>query len=204
MVKGTAVLGAITLLLGIAPLEGAAIEPESGAATTATQGAAAPALDGTTLWVPLMAKMYGALSRGDLVNARRAWSGAEVAAVASLTWEALVEVGNATRRIGDAAGARGVTTPWARRSYLTAFFRAQRQGSLDGMLRSAEGFAVLGDRDLARKCLRGAEQLSRETRDSQALERVRSYERRIAAQLVEGGTPLTVNHHVSGIQEVAP
>ena len=138
------------------------------------------------------------------MNARRAWSSAEVAAVASLTWEALVEVGDATRQIGDAAGARAVTTPWARRSYLTAFVRAQRQGSLDGMLRTAEGFAALGDRDLARQCLRAAEHLSRETRDSQALERVRSYERRITAQLVEGGTRLTVNHHVSGMQDVVP
>lgn len=156
MVRDTAVLGAITLLLGIAPLEGVAIEPQSGAATTVSQGGASSAFDGTTLWVPLIAKLDRALSRGDAVNAQRAWSGAEVAAVASLTWEALVEVGDATRRIGDAAGARALTTPWARRSYLTAFVRAQRQGSLDGMLHAAEGFAALGDRDLARQCLRAA------------------------------------------------
>ena len=204
MLRGTAVLGAITLLLGIPPLEGVAMEPQSSAATTVSREAAPSTFDGTTLWVPLIAKMNRALSRGDVVNAQRAWSTAEVAAVASLTWEALVEVGDATRQIGDAAGARAVTTPWARRSYLTAFARAQRQGSLDGMLRSAEAFAALGDRDLARQCLRGAEQLSRQTRDSQALERVRSYERRIAAQFVHGGTPLTLNPHVSGIQGVVP
>ncbi len=196
MVRDTAVLGAITLLLGIAPLEGVAIEPQSGAATTVSQGGASSAFDGTTLWVPLIAKLDRALSRGDAVNAQRAWSGAEVAAVASLTWEALVEVGDATRRIGDAAGARALTTPWARRSYLTAFVRAQRQGSLDGMLHTAEGFAALGDGDLARQCLRAAEQLAKQARDPQALERVRSYERRSTAQLVEGGH-LTVNKYVS-------
>jgi len=196
MVRGTAVLGAITLLLGIAPVEGVATEPQSSAATTVSQGAASSAFDGTALWAPLIAKMDGALSRGDIVNARRAWGSAEVAAVASLTWEALVEVGDETRRIGDAAGARAVTMPWARRSYLTAFVRAQRQGSLDGMLRTAEGFAALGDRDLARQCLRAAERFSKQARDPQALERVRSYERRSTAQLVEG-RPLTVNKYVS-------
>jgi hypothetical protein len=45
----------------------------------------------------------------------------------------------------------------ARKSYLTALFRARAAASLDGVLRVADGFTALGDESVVRECLRVAD-----------------------------------------------
>jgi 16S rRNA (cytosine967-C5)-methyltransferase len=76
----------------------------------------------------------------------------------------------------QAAGGKG------RRIYLAALFRARQQESLDGVLRTAEAFAGLGDRELVDRCLRIAESLAARVPDAQARERVREVAERLTNQ----------------------
>jgi hypothetical protein len=79
------------------------------------------------------------------------------AAVGSRTWEGMVKVGDAYRRVREAPEARGrgrakhIWRPW---------FRARQQGSLPGVFRAAEGFAALGDREPVSMCIRVARELA--------------------------------------------
>ena len=85
------------------------------------------------------------------------------------------EVGEAYLRIGELANERQAAPPTARRLYLTAFFRARQQGSLDGVLRTAEVFAALGDREVLIQCLRVADQVAERAHDPQARARVEAF-----------------------------
>jgi hypothetical protein len=120
-------------------------------------------------------------------RAVRSWHDAYVAVQPVRSWEGFIEVGDAYRRIGDVARTRATSAPKARELYLTAFFRARRAGSLDGMLRAAESFAALGDRDVAEQCLHAAERLAAEApRESDIRVRVAMARRRIADRLNRG------------------
>jgi hypothetical protein len=59
----------------------------------------------------------------------------------------------------------------AREAYLTAFIRARRDRSVDGVLRSAEAFRQLGDQAVVEQCLHIAGQLA--AGDEQAERKVR-------------------------------
>jgi hypothetical protein len=61
-------------------------------------------------------------------------------------WPALLQVGDEARSRGDA--------PAARQAYLGALFRARGERSMIGVLRAAEGFRALGDRDVVEQALR--------------------------------------------------
>ena len=61
-------------------------------------------------------------------------------------------------RAGDEARARG-DAPAARRAYLTALFRARGERSLPGVVRAAEGFEALGDREVVEQALKIAAEL---------------------------------------------
>lgn len=98
-----------------------------------------------------------ALERRDVTAAVRAWHDAYGAALGSRQWQAMVEVGDAFRRIGDVSGSREGAKPNARQAYLHAFMRARGDRSIDGVRRAAQAFADLGDEEVARQCARGAE-----------------------------------------------
>jgi hypothetical protein len=109
----------------------------------------APAPDqtdaGVTDWRPHLARVDQALAGGNVSAALAAWREAHAAALASLRWEAMLEVGDGYLRIGDLVDFRRAFVDATRASYLIALFRARQQRSLDGVLRIAQAFATLGD-----------------------------------------------------------
>jgi hypothetical protein len=94
-----------------------------------------------------------ALGQRDLDQAQRAWESAHIAAVESPSWEGLIATGQASLRIGDASAGRTAAEPAARRAYFAALYRACRANSFEGILRAAEAFDALGDRDIVEECL---------------------------------------------------
>jgi len=94
--------------------------------------------------------MDDALARGDENAAEMARQAAYLAALGSLRWEAMADVGDAFVRFTQSTGVEPTLRPEARRVYLVALYRARRQGVLEGVLRVSETLAALGDREDAR------------------------------------------------------
>src|SRR5262245_56586259 len=109
------------------------------------------------MWRGHIRTVERALGRHDVDQARRAWEKAHVAAVESFSWEGLLASGQASLRIGGAIGARSSAETAARRAYFTALYRACRENSCEGILRTAEAFFDLGDREIVEECLGLAE-----------------------------------------------
>jgi len=130
-------------------------------------------------WTTYLRQVNEALARKNVSAAVRAWHDAYVTALGSRRWEGMVEVGDAYLRIGDLSGFRKESEAKARRIYLGALFQARAQGSLDGVLRVADAFLVLGDREVVYQCLRIAESLADRGRDASARARVRAFEARL-------------------------
>lgn len=105
------------------------------------------------VWARYLENVRAAVAEQDVQGAVRAWHDAYALAEASRSWEGLIELGDAVLRIGDLAGIRKASEPKARRLYLAAFFRARRDRSLDGALRTAEAFAALGDAVIVEQAL---------------------------------------------------
>jgi hypothetical protein len=123
---------------------------ERAAAAMREAGSAAP-------WSGHLQNLDQALGRCDFDGARRAWENAHLAAVESMSWEGLIATGHACLRIGSAQGARSTAEATARRAYFAALYRACRENSFDGILRAAEAFDDLGDREVVEECLGLAE-----------------------------------------------
>jgi hypothetical protein len=123
-----------------------------------------------------------ALARSDLSAAVRARHDAYGAALGSRQrWDGMLAVGDLARRIGAAAGTRQQGIAQARQAYLVAFVRARQQGSLDGVLRTIEAFAELGDVDVVRQGLHVAEALvAARPGDTAAADRVRELASRLS------------------------
>ncbi len=100
-------------------------------------------------WRVHVGAMDRALERADASAAVRAWRDAHSAALDSRRWEAMIEVGDAALRMGEA---REGSKLGARQAYLTALGRARRDGSVDGVRRAAAGFDALGDLEVAARC----------------------------------------------------
>jgi hypothetical protein len=136
----------------------------------------------TPPWVVPLQRINTALASPNVTAAQEAWHEAHRAALGSRQrWDGLIEVGEAYLRIGEVANERQAAQPTARRLYLTAFFRARQQGSLDGVLRTAEAFAALGDREVVIQCLRVADQVAERAHDPQARARVEAFRGRYTA-----------------------
>ena len=103
-------------------------------------------------WRDHLRVMDRALGNHDVDGARRAWESAHLAAVDSLSWEGLLAAGEACLRIGGAIDGRASAEPTARRVFFAALYRACRENSFDGILRTAEAFANLGDREVVEEC----------------------------------------------------
>lgn len=88
-----------------------------------------------------------AIARQDLAVATRAGRQARELGMRSRGWQGPMQAADAELRLG-AAGARDAA-PMARELYLIALFRARAEGSVDGALAAAEGFARLGDHEAA-------------------------------------------------------
>lgn len=125
--------------------------------------------------------MDAALARGDISTAVRARQSAHQRATGSRSWQGMLAVGDATRRLEEATGNRAVALSEARRAYLAALFRARQQGSLEGVLGAAHAFAALGDRDMVEGSLAIAADLAGRRGDAQASDRVRGTAVRLAS-----------------------
>ena len=119
-----------------------------------------------------------AIQRGDLATARAAWHDAYRSLRRTRDWQGMAALGDTALGIAGASGAR---QPWegdARQAYLGALFRARAEASLDGVLRATEGFATLGDRDVAEEGLRIAESVAVRTGTAEARDRVLAHRAR--------------------------
>ncbi len=112
------------------------------------------------LWKAHVVAVDRALAQHDVSAAVGAWHDAYGAALASRGWEGMIAVGDAFLRIGAEARTPSGSRPNARQAYLNALIRAHRDGSPDGMRRTAEAFAALGDHAVATQCLRVANELA--------------------------------------------
>jgi hypothetical protein len=111
----------------------------------------------TSPWSGHLRAVDRALGPCDVDGARRVWEKAHLAAGEGLGWEALIETGRACLRLGGATGGPPAAEPAARRAYFAALYRACRENSFEGILRAAEAFADLGDREVVEECLGLAE-----------------------------------------------
>jgi len=132
-------------------------------------------------WQAQLLKVEEALARGDLATAERQWREAYAAALKSQHWQGMVATGDTYRVLGAQAGFRAASVAKARQAYLTALFRARSEGSVEGVLRTAERFAELGDRGVVERCIRVAQRVTEQSRDPQAGEYVRAFTERWAA-----------------------
>jgi len=137
-------------------------------------------------WKATLARIDDGLHAGNPGVAVAAWREAYREAVKSGRWDAMADVGDAALRIGEVREFRETPQAAARKSYLTALFRARTAGSLDGVLRIADGFTALGDDAVVRECLRIGDSLVRG--DADGRRRLVSYSRRFVPADAEAAT----------------
>lgn len=144
-------------------------------------------------WTIHIRKAEEALAKKNARAAEQSWHEAYRAALSSRRWEGMVAVGDASRRIGEVAGTREASLARARQVYLTALDRARQQRSVEGVLRAAEAFDALGDREVVNVCMRIAESLAAQSGDANTIERVRAFRERSAARSLNTRSPRLVS-----------
>lgn len=143
-------------------------------------------------WSGAIRQVDEALAQQKVREAERAWLDAFVAALKSGRWEGMVEVGDGYVRLGQLSEIpRASVEAKAHRIYQAALFRARQQESIDGVLRTAEAFAALGDREGVEQAARIAETLAAQGRDAQTKNRVRAFRERLAVRQLSAQTPDT-------------
>jgi len=165
-----------------AALLAAVVTPACGVAPDRSRDAA---------WIAQLQRMDEALARGDVSAAVQARRDAYSAALRSRRWDGMAAVGDASVRLSELPGERDAMRAEARRAYLSALFRARSERSLDGVLRAAEAFAALGDRDAARQALVMAGTMTAGTQQAEIAERMRAIRERLerrAPTAVGGGS----------------
>lgn len=138
-----------------------------------------------TPWTAHLEAMDAAIAGNNASAAVLSWRHAYAAALDQPGWRGLVDVAGAALRIGTIPGFKKAAESRARESYWTALFRARRQGSLNGVLDTAEAFGALGDRVMVEQCIRIAERLAVLTGDAEAAERVRVLAADLAQRYIE-------------------
>jgi hypothetical protein len=134
-------------------------------------------------WGVSIQRMDRALGARDVIDAEHAVHDSNVAVQGSRSWEGMVALGDAYQRMGDATGFQASARAKARQAYLAAFFRARTQNSLEGVLRATEGFAALGDREVAAQCLKTVEQLAARNGDPDSRERLSALTELVAGRV---------------------
>lgn len=117
------------------------------AAMAAGTSAAEPA------WAAPLHTLENAVSAGDAKAAGHAWQQAYLSALGTRRWDGMLAVGDAALQIGAAGGSRSAAVARARKAYLVGLTRARNARSTDGVLRLAQAFFALGDREVAERCL---------------------------------------------------
>jgi len=142
-----------------------------------------------TPWTAHLQAMDTAIAANNASAAVLSWRHAYAAALDQPGWRGLVDVAGAALRIGTIPGFKKAAESRARESYWTALFRARRQGSLNGVLDTAEAFGALGDRVMVEQCIRIAERLAVLTGDARAADRVRALAADLTQRYVEMDVP---------------
>ena len=142
-----------------------------------------------TPWTAHLEAMDTAIAANNASAAVLSWRHAYAAALDQPGWRGLVDVAGAALRIGTIPGFKKAAESRARESYWTALFRARRQGSLNGVLDTAEAFGTLGDRVMVEQCIRIAERLAVLTGDTEAADRVRVLAADLAQRYMEVDVP---------------
>jgi hypothetical protein len=125
-------------------------------------------------WATHIEGMDRAVEAGDTTVAVRAWRDGCAAALDHPGWAGLVQVAAASVRMGVLPGMGKACESRARETYWTALFRARKQGSINGVLQTAEAFGSLGDRGMVEQCIKVAEALAALGGDADAASRVRT------------------------------
>jgi hypothetical protein len=146
-------------------------------AGTILAGNVAAVADPDGPWTPAIQQVDAALARKEYSAALRAANDAYTYALGSTRWDGMISAGDVYRRIGDATGLRRSFDAKAREAYQKAFFRARQQASVEGVLRSMEGYSALGDTQMVGVGLRVAERLA--ARDPEAMADVRAFRTRL-------------------------
>jgi tetratricopeptide (TPR) repeat protein len=141
--------------------------------------------DSQPIWKTAIEKVEKELAAGNVTAALQEWRDAYRAATKAGGSEAFIEAGDAYRRIGEIAGKSESFGPQAREIYLIALSRARREECVECLLRIAEAFAALGDREQLRLSLRLAELFARQ--DPEAEADVRAFTMHSADQVVGAG-----------------
>jgi hypothetical protein len=149
-------------------------------------------------WSSHLEAMDVAIGARNASTAVLAWRHAYAAALDQPGWRGLVEVAAAAMRIAVIPGFQKAAESRARESYWTALFRARRQGSLSGVLDTAEAFGALGDRVMVEQCIRIAERLASLTGDSEAADRVRALSADLVQRHVEFDRPMAYQARSAG------
>lgn len=123
-------------------------------------------------WREALQRAEAALAGGDARGAEQAWDQAYRGAMRVRTPEALLDVGRAYLRIGEAAHDRRTAVPRARRMFLEAFVQARERRDGDGVAGAGEAFASLGDREIADRAFDVALALATQSRDAAAHDRI--------------------------------
>ncbi len=135
-------------------------------------------------WTLHLRRSDEALRLKDTKTAQQHWHEAYWAARGRLSWEGMLDVGDASLRIGEVTRGREPAKSKARSLYTDALLRARSQGSLDGVLRAGEAFAALGDHEVVSQAIRIAEGLAAEGHDPYAPARVRFITDRLTTRFV--------------------
>ena len=130
-------------------------------------------------WRQRLERIDEAVVLGDTRTAVAVWREAYGAAMRSGHWRDLIDVGDAAIGIGDVQDFAETAAGAARKSFLTALYRAQAQQAVDGVLRAAEGFASLGDRAAVQSCVAIAYRVA--ATDAAARAQVSAFAERFAA-----------------------
>jgi hypothetical protein len=136
-------------------------------------------------WQLSLERLDDAILRRDFDAAKRQWRDAYAMALRSRQWDALIEVGDSYRRLGRAGGFTRAADAGAREAYFNALLRARRDSSLDGVLRTGEAFAELGDTGVVEQCLHLARELAERDVDPAARQRVKFFSDRWTARSLE-------------------
>ena len=126
----------------------------------------------------LQTSVETALEHGDFLTAVRMTDAAHRRATSDRRWESLIEVGDQYYRIASRTGAPETAYLRARDAYQAALRSARHAGSLEGVLRAAEGFAQLGDVDDTELSLYVARDLAGS--DAEAVDDVRAAAARLS------------------------
>lgn len=102
-------------------------------------------------WMEAVARVDRALAERDVSTAVREWRTAYSVSLATRRWQPMIEVGDAALRIRTVSGAQPGYEAKAREAYMVALVQARRLRSADGVLRTSEAFARLGDQEVAQQ-----------------------------------------------------